>query len=437
MFFVILALFALVSGFGPKIHFAMRERFPFVKTLEKGLLGRVSEFQQVTGEDFRKEVKKHLGENGKIDFILYFDAPPQSTFQILMWLPYLKMLNRPFLIIVRGSKNDQELHILKLPVVRIVTQVDLAIVEELGAKTVFYVNNGMRNLHMLRYNRLTHVQLLHGESDKASSYNPVTTIYDFLFVAGQAGIDRYYSNDVFIPFEKFRSVSRPQTSGIEVAREPSENKSKTVFYATTWSGYSVDTNVTSIEIAEQIIQRLIAQGHTVIFRPHPYCYRNKPQEMVIDKVAKLLKEEAAKTGLKHCISNDPHFEHVYPNINDCINAADVMVSDITSVIADWLFSTKPYVTIDTDNNLKAFTAENPIVKGGYIFSANMQDFDESIEKATGDDPLREQRLELRKHVLGVDIEDDPVEMFLTAANHIIDDFDKAAHTGAKIKALQK
>ncbi len=436
MFFVILALFAIVSAFGPKLHYALHTRFSFVRSLEKAILGQISDFQQMTGEDFRKEAEQYLGENGKIDFVLYFDAPPQSAFQVQMWMPFLKMLNRPFLIIVRGSKNDRELHLLKFPAVRVIYQVDMAIAEELGAKTVFYVNNGMRNAHMLRYHKMTHIQLLHGESDKAPSYNPFTAIYDFVFVAGQAGIDRYSSNDVFIPSEKFRIVSRPQTSGIEVARGSSEDKSKTIFYATTWSGYSIDTNVTSIEIADKIVQRLIDLGHTIIFRPHPYCYKDKRQAKIIKKIGVLLKKETEKTGLKHCISNDSDFGRVYPNINDCINVADVMVADITSVLADWLFSTKPYVSIDTDNNLDDFIAENPIVKGGYIFSADMKDFDAEIAKATGDDPLREQRLKLRKHVLGVDLDDDPVEMFLSVANDVIDNFDKVAHTKAKIKAQQ-
>lgn len=46
-------------------------------------------------------------------------------------------------------------------------------------KTVFSVNNGMKNVHITR--------LLHGDSDKASSYNPMGGIYDEIFVSGRDG----------------------------------------------------------------------------------------------------------------------------------------------------------------------------------------------------------------------------------------------------------
>src|SRR5690625_5823159 len=62
---------------------------------------------------------------------------------------------------------------------------------------------------------MTHVQLLHGDSDKASSFNPVTAFYDNVFVAGQAGIDRYENNGVDIPKHKFTIVGRPQVESVE------------------------------------------------------------------------------------------------------------------------------------------------------------------------------------------------------------------------------
>jgi hypothetical protein len=38
----------------------------------------------------------------------------------------------------------------------------------------------------------------------------VHAIYDLIFTAGQAGIDRYARHGVSIPAEKFRIVGRPQ-----------------------------------------------------------------------------------------------------------------------------------------------------------------------------------------------------------------------------------
>src|SRR5699024_12395246 len=59
-----------------------------------------------------------------------------------------------------------------------------------SVRGVFYVNNAMLNTHMVRYTSLRHIQLLHGESDKAASASPVLRMYDRDFVAGQAAMDR-------------------------------------------------------------------------------------------------------------------------------------------------------------------------------------------------------------------------------------------------------
>ena len=62
---------------------------------------------------------------------------------------------------------------------------------------------------MVRFNQLTHIQLLHGDSDKASSFNPVTAMFDRIFVAGQAAIDRYAANGVLIPRGEVRHRRPP------------------------------------------------------------------------------------------------------------------------------------------------------------------------------------------------------------------------------------
>ena len=85
--------------------------------------------------------------------------------------------------------------------------------------TAFYVNNAARNTHLVERRELTHVWLNHGDSEKPACYNPVHAIYDLLFAAGQAGIDRYARHGVHIPLEKFRIVGRPQVEVIRPATD--------------------------------------------------------------------------------------------------------------------------------------------------------------------------------------------------------------------------
>ena len=67
-------------------------------------------------------------------------------------------------------------------------------VEELIRPTTmvaYYLANAGKNVHLLREASIRHVFLNHGDSDKSTSANPVSRVYDGVWVAGQAAIDRY------------------------------------------------------------------------------------------------------------------------------------------------------------------------------------------------------------------------------------------------------
>src|SRR3712207_7761873 len=50
--------------------------------------------------------------------------------------------------------------------------------------------------------------------------SPVTRVYDEIWVAGQAGRDRYLAVDEGVRAEQIRRVSRPQLAGLSRAPEP-------------------------------------------------------------------------------------------------------------------------------------------------------------------------------------------------------------------------
>ncbi len=367
---------------------------------------------------------KYRGQKDPIEFVFYFDAPAGSEHHVLMWIPHLKKLKRAFIIMARNEMAAAKLHALGLPVMHASDQRELGVAVKLGAKVVFYANNSMRNLHMLRYNELTHVQLLHGESDKTSSFNPICAAYDIVAVAGPAGQARYATNDIYIPDRKFRIVSRPQLAELDVLTSANKAPQKTIFYATTWSGFHDENNHSSMPIAEDIIEKIVASGSRLIFRPHPYCYNDKAQSRQIKRIAARLKSLNASSGTDHCISNNPNFDMIYPGVNDCISASDVMISDVTAVLADWLYTTKPYITTDIQNAGEKFGVYNPLTTGGYVIDGSLNGFDDTLAKALSNDTLREARVTLRESVLGVRIDQNPETVFLEAMNDLFDNFDK-------------
>ena len=106
-----------------------------------------------------------------------------------MWLPYLERIGRPFLVLLREPEFLAPIAAAtSAPVVYCPTlkAIDEALVPSL--KVAFYVNHGAKNAHCIRFTQLTHIQIHHGDSDKAPSANPVSAIFDKNFVAGQAAI---------------------------------------------------------------------------------------------------------------------------------------------------------------------------------------------------------------------------------------------------------
>ncbi|MCL1044130.1 CDP-glycerol glycerophosphotransferase family protein [Shewanella electrodiphila] len=354
-----------------------------------------------------------------LDFCFYFDAPKGSEYQLLMWLPYFSEVSDKYVVITRSKDTYNILWSKQLPVIYLPTIKDLGYIKKLDVQHIFYVNNGMKNTHMIRYKEYTHVQLLHGESDKSSSFNPISVMYDKLFVAGSIAIQRYKENNVRIFDEAFCIVGRPQVDDVVIQEiDSTSNSKKTVFYATTWSGFHADSNYTSLDAASNVIKFLINTGHNVIFRAHPYSYSNKHDAALINDIYKIIEESNKEFGMNSCISNDPRFDFVHPEMSDCINNSDIMISDVSSVIADWIASAKPFSVISQESDLDVFYKENLLARQAFIlnfedlikdgFEVFVQEF---LNKADSKD-LYHDMVELRRKALGVSINESPKKFFI-------------------------
>src|SRR5690606_25360489 len=182
--------------------------------------------------------------------------------------------------------------------------------------------------------QLTHVQLYHGDSDKAVTASPVNALYDRIFVAGRAAIDRFARYGVRIPAEKFRVVGRPQVASVRPAAGAIHDVAEpVVLYAPTWRGGHADTRHCSLPIGETIVRALLAQGATVILRPHPYLYRDRRSAATLRRLTDLLAAERHRTGRPHQVSTGSLVED--------INASDAMICDVSAVASDYLASGKP------------------------------------------------------------------------------------------------
>lgn len=331
-------------------------------------------------------------------FLLYFSAPPGSEYQARMWLPYLERIGEPFVVVLPERHNLAAIAAATTaPVVAYDTFEALDAVMVPSLRAAFYVNNGRDNAHCVRYAGLTHVQLYHGDSDKAVTASPLNAMFDRIFVAGQAAIDRFAAHGVEIPREKFRIVGRPQVERLEV----SEHRSvETVLYAPTWVGAHADSHYCSLPIAEPILEQLRARGLTVIFRPHPYTARDPASAATLRRLA----------GRGLAVPTDQ-------SLYECMNLTHAMICDVSSVASDFLYTGKPFAITDMVGEGDGFIESFPVARAAYVIRRDAGNLGPVLDDLLDPDrdPLAATRREVRTYYLGDIAPDRYAEAFLTAA----------------------
>ncbi|MEV1005885.1 hypothetical protein [Streptomyces sp. NPDC049881] len=92
-----------------------------------------------------------------------------------------------------------------------------------------------------------------------------------------------------------------------------------------------------------------------------------------------------------------------PDLYSCFNEADVLVSDVSSVVADHLASGKPYAVVNTAGLPEdEFRAANPTVRGATVLTPEADGVSALLDAVVdpGQDKLAEARAELTEYLLG-------------------------------------
>ncbi|MEV5289874.1 hypothetical protein AB0K64_01365 [Streptomyces sp. NPDC053741] len=94
-----------------------------------------------------------------------------------------------------------------------------------------------------------------------------------------------------------------------------------------------------------------------------------------------------------------------PKLYDCFNQSDAMVSDISSVVSDFIASGKPYAVTDSaELGADEFKRQNTAVRAAVILSNGAQEIDQLLSAVADPaaDSLAEARHELKTYLLGPD-----------------------------------
>ncbi|MGQ4268157.1 glycerophosphotransferase [Nocardiopsis changdeensis] len=412
---------------------------------------QVMEFTQSWLDSYRPEV------------VLYFSGSADSAYQVNMWLDTMARLPRRGIIVLRERVIAAQLAPTSVPVLCVPTSTDLMALDFGPARVALYPANTGKNIHMLRNPMIKHVFIGHGDSDKIASVNPFSKVYDEVWTAGRAGLDRYVRAQVGVRTDEIVEVGRPQLDAIRTDTAP--NAVRTVLYAPTWEGWTDEPGNTSLtDAGPTLIARLLKAepGVRVLYKPHPFTgIRSAQARRAHQKIVALL--EAANKAAGHgepdtrelaaldrrlAVFDDdrgatdeahnsreegrtdpgiiaeaaaladewhrvywkgrPDTAHLViqgprPSLYSCFDQADLLISDISSVVADFVATEKPYAITNCEGiTHEEFRVKHPTSSAAYMLLPDGKGLDTALAAVhlREADELAEQRRALRTYLLG-------------------------------------
>ncbi|MGV9772314.1 CDP-glycerol glycerophosphotransferase family protein [Streptosporangium sp. NPDC003464] len=382
-----------------------------------GVLGVLPHLRRVRPLRNRRAVLKAAGRRlarYRPEVILYFSGPNDSAYQVSMWLRPLERIDRRAVVVLRERGMLRTLGETSLPVVCIPSAADLMSFRALGsARVCLYPSNVGKNIHMLRIQGMRSVFVGHGDSDKEASFNPFTKVYDEVWVAGRAGRDRYLRARVGVRDEDIHEVGRPQLTGVRTAGPGLPYR--TVLYAPTWEGWTDDLFHTSIiTMGPAIVRALLAHSPAlrVIYKPHPLTgYRNPAADRAHREILAILEGAELSRSIARHPAGTAHAEPIRhqavtgprPPLYDCFNQADLMIADISSVVADFIASGKPYMVTNVAGlPERTFRERYPSAEAGYLLTEGLSELPAVLAGLdhAEEDALAAARRTLKTYLLG-------------------------------------
>jgi len=375
--------------------------------------------------------------------VLYYGDAASTVHEVATWLPTLDALPQTTWVLVRNRQAFDALPATASTVLCVPSAKDLLSLRLDAVRVGLFVSNIGNNIHLLRHPGLRTAFIGHGDSDKSASANPFSKVYDQIWVAGPAGRERYARAAVGVRPEALVEVGRPQLDQVSPATDV-RPPVPTLMYAPTWEGWNRAQDYTSLAVlGEQIVRAVLAHPTPIrlLYRPHPYTGRRDPRVAAAHRhVVRLLAEANAAAGHAvaaelvrapvtsigvlsaaererravaeglHALEARPAGAHVVvppgsAPLVSCFNAADGLITDVSSVLSDFLARDKPLAVCDPLGRGPDFSAEFPTSRAGLLLApGDTGRLDDLLGMVTGDraDETAAARARARADVLGAD-----------------------------------
>lgn len=373
----------------------------------------------------RKASQQYFLEH-KSDILIYFAGVINTEYQMNQWLPIFTELAKKY----RITAIFQQAHFftygttLPFPSMRLGGIRRLAeFLDNGNIKIIFYLNNAGSNYNLLVFRKYIHIHVNHGDSDKAANAENTARDYNYVFVAGQASLERH----VQIGWDpaRLKIVGRPQIEFLKQGFGKKTTKGKpTVLYAPTFEGNKEIDCYSSIgSFGMEIVRSIVSnRKYRLIVKLHPYT------GVFLEEYARI-RNEMRRFIEENAASGHEWIDQIKPrkSLYDLFLESDIVISDVSSVAIDFLtldrpiIATNPFVMTEADG-MKRF----PFWKGAHILSPG-QDVITLMDDAIAEDPKRDMRREIAKYYLGENVfkNQSAIEDFCNVVDDIISERQKA------------
>jgi hypothetical protein len=252
-----------------------------------------------------------------------------------IWMPYIRRSQYRFAVLSATDKASDEARRM------IAAEPNCMLIEPYGAaipalkqlrgfKGFLYIGTKERNFVLVnKFGTKSHIWVGHGESDKVTSAMRTASLYDSIFMARYAAADRYPRAIRRTVKAGALAIGTSIVEGIRKDRWTHPRPIRRVLYAPTWEGNSAAADYCSLlDVVPGLVAampELTARGIELVVRPHPITGLRVPEYKGL--LAELFAAGARQGGAKA----------------EDFTWCDVMISDISGVTAEFLFTEKPII----------------------------------------------------------------------------------------------
>lgn len=364
----------------------------------------------------------------RYQIVLYFADTKVNLYQLRQWYEPLVELSKTWPVVVVSRSPSSMLRLMEecpLPVVYLRKIVDFeTFLGEQEIKLVLYVNQNIKNFQSMRYGRMWHVFINHGESDKAYMASNQYKAYDYAMVAGDAALERLrralWDYDVD---KRALVIGRPQADYFTGKVPYPQDDRVTVLYAPTWEGDRGSMTYGSIASHGVALSRALLADprYRLVYRPHPRSGVNSREYREANEtiIAAIAEANARDRGAQHI-----HDES--PALNWQLGATDVAITDVSAMVYDRLATGRPLIVTRPASPTAEVETDGYLGSAEWLDAADAGSVAETIERVRADTDALENLRHWVRHHFGDTTPGAATARFHAAVEQLVGEWDRHA-----------